>query len=167
MKNKKFIWILLPGVLVIWGLIFFQVKKAVSSSNQPLARPVPIERRAVLSQDTSTYTLKLDYADPFLKNRRPLTRVQPTTNPQPTPAKPVKPKVMKTVTKLPVKWPNIVYRGLISSKKGKSIYLLEVDGASVLMTTGEYRDQLRLVKVYTDSVRIEYKGDEKRTFIKP
>ena len=168
MKNKKFIWILLPGVLIIWGLIFFQVKKAVSSSNQPLVRVAPVEQQHFVNQDTSTYRLRLNYDDPFLKNRRPLVRAQTTTNPTPTQPKMAKPKVMKTVTKLPLKWPNIIYRGLISSKKGnKSIYLLEVDGASILMTAGELRDHLRLLKVYKDSVRIEYKGEEKRTFIKP
>ncbi len=166
MKNKKFIWILLPGVLIIWGLIFFQVRKAVSSSNQPISTTVPLEQLHTEVRDSSNYKLKLDYADPFLKNRKPLVRTKSTANP--TPKKITKPKVMKTITKLPLKWPNVVYKGLISNKKGnKSIYLLEVDGASLLMTAGEERDHLKLLKAYQDSVRVEYKGDERRTFIKP
>lgn len=164
MKNKKFLWVLLPVVLVVWGLIFFQIKKAVSSGGKPVPVVKAQERLIVENRDTITYTLKLDYEDPFLKNKRIVVHNPSPVNSKPTPKKP---KVVKTVTKLPVKWPVIVYKGLINNKKGnKAIYMLEVDGASLFMTPGEVRDELKLLKVYRDSVRMEYKGDEKRTFVK-
>ncbi len=167
MKNKKLIWILLPVVLVIWGLIFFQVKKAVQGGNNATVAPAPIPMAFTNASDTVIYQLKLNYDDPFLKGGRKVIVQAPSSDKPKTPTL-KKPKVVRTVTKLPLKWPNIIYRGLISSKKGnKSIYMLEVDGASILMTAGEQRDYLRLIKVYKDSVRIEYKGEEKRTFTKP
>lgn len=165
MRNKKFIWILLPCVLLIWGAIFFQVKQAVSSNGRPVKITTVQAGVKTLSADTSSYQLKLEYEDPFLRNHRPIVIHQPSTNPGPTPKKPV---VKKTVVKIPLKWPVITYRGLISNKKDKRniIYLVEVDGASVFMHPGEVKNDLHLLQANPDSIRLEFKGEEKKTFIK-
>lgn len=165
MKNKKIIWILLPGVLLIWGLIFFQVKKAVSSSSQPLTG-LPIQQSIVDKRaDTSYYQLKLNYKDPFLKNSKPIVKSKvKTVSARP---KRAKPKVMRKVTKAPVKWPTITYKGLINNKKGnRAIYLIELDGVSLFMSPGEERSKLKLLKVFRDSVQISYMEEKQRTFKK-
>lgn len=164
MKNKKAIWVLLPAVLGLWGLIIFRVSNAVNSDD-----PKPIVRQELLNAAASTkeiqyYELKLDYDDPFLKGRRPIVRKAPV---KPSNSQKAKPVVKKTVKKLPLIWPSIEYKGTIGSEKGnKSMVILHVNGESWFMSSKEEKDEIKLLKTYQDSVIVEYKGKEKRTIHK-
>lgn len=164
MKNKKAIWILLPAVLGLWGLIILRVSNAVSSDEPKLLVRQEVSKAAVATKEIQYYELKLDYDDPFLKGRRPIVRKTPT---KPAGPKKTKPVVTKTVKKLPLRWPNIEYKGTIGSEKGnKSMVILHVNGESWFMSSKEERDEIKLLKTYQDSIIVEYKGKEKRTIHK-
>lgn len=161
-KNKKAIWVLLPVVLGLWGLIAFRVSKAVGGDKQLPAVAVATATVAKATEPKEVYELELDYADPFLKGRRPV--VQKTVpKPKSTPKKPV---VKKTVKPIPLRWPDIKYHGLIGSEKGGSTVILNVGGESWFMSAGELKNELKLLKVHEDSVVVEFQGKEKRTYHK-
>lgn len=161
-NNKKAIWILLPAVLSLWGIIAFRVSKAMGDDEKTLtvaATTIPVVQSKV---DNLDYELMLNYNDPFLKGRKVVVK---EVVPKPS-SKPKKTEVKKTVKKLPLKWPDIHYHGLIGSKGGGSTIILNVVGQSWFMSAGELKEELKLLKVHEDSVVIEYKGKEKRTYYK-
>ncbi|HAD98246.1 MAG TPA: hypothetical protein DCG19_12625 [Cryomorphaceae bacterium] len=167
MKKKNQIAILAPLVLLIWGIIGYRIYKAVKGNSEVSITTVSHLPVTMARVETTAYELQLDYDDPFLKNRK---RYVPPSSQQAQASKPVskvKPKVVKTVTKIPLQWPRIVYHGLISHKQDKTtIYLVEVDGASHLVQQGEMFQELELLKAFPDSVWLRYKKEEKKTFVK-
>lgn len=164
MKNKKVIWILIPAVLGLWGLIFFRVSKAVNNDEPKLFVKQERSKVQTIKKEVENYELTLDYDDPFLKGRRPIVR---KARPKPTSPKKTKPVVKKTVKKLPLIWPKIEYMGTIGSEKGnKSMVILNVNGESWFMAPKEEKEELKLLKTYQDSIIVEYKKKEKRTIHK-
>lgn len=163
MKNKKLTWILGPAVLVIWGLIIYRVMAAVKGNSESYALPAPSLPVTVPMADTASYVLNLDYDDPFLKGHR---RAVVAQRPAPSQVKKAqKPKVVKVVKKLPLKWPAIQYQGIIE-KNSQRLCLLTRDGAALFMAPGQVDGDLKLLAVYPDSIRVEYRGEEKRTIPK-
>ncbi len=164
MKKKKQIVLLVPLVVIIWGVIGYRIYKTVKG-NTEVKELVTIHNLPVQAvEKKEVYTLKLDYSDPFLKNRRSYS--PPVQNTVKAESKP-KPVVVKTVKKIPVRWPNIVYHGLIEHKKDHRIlYLVEVDGVSHFMHEGQLQDELELVKAYQDSIWVKYKEEDRKTFKK-
>lgn len=166
MKNKKLIWVLAPAVLFIWGLIIYRVVKTVNGNDElivsALGQPEAIQ---TAEMDTSTYVLRLDYEDPFLKKQKSVPPSSPASSGAVKKTQVRKPVVKKTVKKLPLKWPAITYLGIINGQQ-KDLCLLELDGASLFMVKGEVQSDLKLLEVYPDSVRLEFKKREKKTIYK-
>ena len=161
-NNKKAIWILLPAVLGLWGIIAFRVSKAIGDDEKTLTvatATVPVAQSKV---DSFDYELSLNYEDPFLKGRTPVVQ---KTVPK-LKSTPKKPEVKKTVKPIPLLWPDIKYHGLIGSEKGGSTVILNVGGESWFMSVGELKNELKLLKVHEDSVVVEFQGKEKRTYHK-
>lgn len=164
MKNKKAIWILLPAVLGLWGVIFFRVSNAINAGEPKSLAKHEHSIIAAPVEEVEYYELKLDYDDPFLKGRKPIVNRSPAKASTP---KKIKPVVKKTVKELPVVWPNIEYKGTIGSEKGtKSMIILHVNGESWFMSPREEKAEIKLLKAYQDSIVVEYKGKEKRTIHK-
>lgn len=153
---------MLPAVLALWGIIAFRVSKAIGDDEKTLTVATARVTVAQSKVDSLDYELVLNYDDPFLKGRKVIVK---KVEPKPG-SKPKKTEVKKTVKKLPLKWPDIHYHGLIGSKGGGSTIILNVGGQSWFMSAGELKEELKLLKVHEDSVVIEYKENEKRTYHK-
>jgi hypothetical protein len=164
-KNKKQIYILLPVVLLVWGLIGFRIYKAMSGgSDETVVYQTGPQFVEKTSDTIAVYKLKLDYVDPFLKKRN--TYVAGGTG-LTNPSKRVKPKVKVKKTVIPLRWPVINYKGLIQKTKGDvSLYILEIDGVSHFLSVGDEQQQLKLLRADADSIRLEFQGKEKRTVVK-
>lgn len=166
MKNKKQIYILLPVVLLVWGIIGYRIFSAMSGdSDEPVSFNSPTSAWVDNAEVDVDYELNLDYSDPFLKNtaRWKSSSVQ-SNNPNKVV---VKPKIKKVVKAIPLAWPAIRYNGLIRKTNDKStLYIIEINGRSNFMSLGEELEQLKLLKAYRDSIQVEFQGKEKRTILK-
>jgi hypothetical protein len=163
MKNKKLQWVLLPAVLLIWGYVGYRFFSGMQGNT-----PVPLgsgksQVLAVADVDTLRYELKLNYPDPFLKNQK--RRVVSSPDPAPGAAKaPPKPKVKVTVQPMPVRWPDIAYKGQIEKKGAAApLCIVEIGKALHFMRVGGEEQGIKLLKVYTDSIQVEYLKREKKT----
>lgn len=143
MKSKWTTYVLLTGVLAIWGVIAWKMFMEPLSSKDTL-RPAPaMQKNEAIEQDT----LYLEYADPFLERNL---------------AKQTAKVVKKSVTPQPVKKPepvkaqplahNVRHIGNMK-KKGILYCLAEIEGEFVTMSTGDVHGEYRLVKIFTDSAQ--------------
>jgi type II secretory pathway component PulC len=156
MKNKKMTYVLLPLVMIVWGIVFFKIFSAIKPSSAAVSDMNIIKR----GDDSSlfkvdTFSIVNNYRDPF--NNKPSTTNKSGTSHN----VPVKKKVV--VTNTPLKWPEIVYNGIIKNKNSpQQLVMVKINGASNFMTKGENIAGVQLLKVYKDSIVICYSG-EKRT----
>ncbi|MGB0177133.1 MAG: hypothetical protein ACPF9D_08200 [Owenweeksia sp.] len=172
MKKKGQMVILAPLVLIIWGVIGYRIYKAVKGNSEVSVVTAPVLPAKKAEVETKAYELALNYDDPFLKNTR--RYVPPPVNngtPAPAAAQRNKPKVIKTVTKIPVQWPKVVYHGLISHKGDKTTLFLVVSSLDSVswphfMEVGDVSNDLKLLKAFPDSIWMTYKEEDKKTFIK-
>lgn len=163
MKNKKLKWLLIPLVLILWGIIGYQIYSGVKGEVQVIQEPKAKPSVIATTQDTLSYVLNLDYPDPFLKNRK---RINPsyTSSTNNAPSSPTKPKVKATVVLKPLRWPSLTYKGQLEKKGSKTpMCIVEIDKTLFFMRKGEEQDGVKLLHVFTDSVQVAYKAREKKT----
>ena len=154
MKNKKTLWILIPLVLGIWGLILWKLldysSEDTSSSIVTLTYPESI------AEDTAEYVLALNYRDPFLRSSWSPGTTKPAT--QKTKKNNIR-KVNIQSLKGPEKPAELKYKGAIQCNNSR-IGLLEVAGERKLVSENTTLGQYAILKVEDDSLRISYMDKE-------
>jgi hypothetical protein len=151
MKNKKSIYILLPIVLLIWGLVvyqFFSFSKneavVVSENNDFAFKSIEFKTR-----DTSS--INVNYRDPFLgKMYSGNTNV--VSKKSVGSRKPVLPKT-------PIILQTILYKGIISDTKDKTrVFMLIINGRTYLMKKGDSESDVFLKDGNRESITVKNKG---------
>ena len=160
MKNKKLQYVLIPAVILIWGAIGYSVFNHLKQDPEMEQLPyLPAYTDGKNVPDEENYTLLNNYRDPF-RRYSPVKKTK-------TVEKKEKQPVRRNAPNRPqqrIYWPGIVYNGVIVNDE-RELALLQIAGSSVIMTTGETHAEIKLIKLYTDSVRLEYKG-EQNTYVK-
>lgn len=147
MKNKN-LYILLPIVLIIWGVLIYRF---VDSLNQNPAISgvqnsyIPTSHVDVWHED-SLVELKTLKEDPFLG----IDYIE-------------KPKKLKVVTsnqnKKEFVWPDIKYLGSISDTgNNQIIYSVKIDDQATLLEKGETYKEVKIFKSSQNKIWIKYKG---------
>jgi len=157
MKNKKLTYFLIFIVLIVWGLIIYRIFAVVGANDDTL--PVSSTKLAKepyndfsIPKDTSK--LLLNYRDPF-----GLTKQKDTA------AAVVKIKNVKIVQSssvTPFNWSFIQYAGYIrNSSSKKLIALVSINGKNEMLSEGDIKDQVKLIKNLRDSIKISFNGKTK------
>lgn len=154
--SKKANYILIPAVLILWGGVFWKVKKGIGKEPEALAvneiEPF-IQTESAIQNDT--LKLVLDYPDPFLRRSY---RTVPKKKDVIASTKKKTPKKKKE----PIVWPSVSYKGFIkNNQKEKTLCVLYINEQSHLMTESQTVNEIELVKVAKDSVLLVYKGEQK------
>ena len=160
MKNKKLIYILLPLTAIIWGMIVYRIFFDTNAQEESslFVQNKSTQNRAVAPPDT--FELLLNYPDPFLKHER---RVIPNTDVSTT-KKEAEPKPQKPAEV--VNWPAIKYGGLVRQvNQENELAIVTINGSSQLMKTGETVNDIKLIKIYNDSIIVSFQT-QKRTIKK-
>ena len=156
MKNKKLQYILFPLVIVIWGLIFLKIFNHIRGSREVHASYD--YSMAGLKKDTvaDTFSIVAHYRDPFYRAGYIQAKQQSAPGKSVIPQR-VRQPVRKEADLSQVSWPEIVYGGVIYNEKDKSqTALLKIDNTDYLLKQGEETGGMRLVAVYSDSVKVTY-----------
>lgn len=153
MKNKKLLYVLIPGTLFVWGMIIFKVFNTVHTE----ANTVVQHAELITADDEikcDTFSIHPVYRDPFLGKKNKMNdpgSVQTAT-------KITKPKIAPVITA----WPKIVYSGIIKNQKSnKQLALLQINGQSNMMKVGEEAYGVQLLKVFKDSIEVEFLKEKK------
>lgn len=153
MQNKKLLYILLPVVVVVWGLIIFKVVDALSDDEAPVLSHQP--EVVATKQSGFTHELALNYPDPFLgKSKRSEPKKVTVKKKAPTRTKKKKeaPKVQA---------PKLRYNGRIENRESSDErHLIAVNGSAHIISLGEEVDGVKLEKVYADSVLFKWNNEK-------
>lgn len=154
MRKKYSTFFLIALLLGIWGLVFYKMFKYFTSDND---QKTPIEKNApsIVSEDSDTLTLKMNYADPFtgavyskMEEKSGLTRQHKA---------PRKDTIVKTKTVID----NISYKGEILNKSNNSkVYIVSINGISKVISK-ERNDSVFIIKDTKELLTINYKGSIK------
>ncbi|MBA7543585.1 hypothetical protein ES705_35916 [subsurface metagenome] len=159
MKNRKLLYILIPASVIIWGAIAINIINNLRrSTDYKQENYLPFSESSSDSVEEG-YTLIADYPDPF--------RPQYTSSPVSIAQKNEKTQVRNTRTdrRNPIQrrrivWPNIEYLGVIINEDQR-VALLKIDNSNTIMQAGDVSRQIKLKKMYNDSVQLIYQGEEK------
>jgi hypothetical protein len=150
MKSKKSLYILLPAVLLLWGYIAFKIYKHMSGGGEVIISNNRVIQKSIEDNVPDTFSLILDYTDPFL-SRNITTQSTSKTRVR---------KVKSTVKN--VHWPDIIYQGrMVNQQTKRSKVSLSIGGVDVILSRGETKNEIKLVKSYADSIKVQFQGEMK------
>jgi uncharacterized cupredoxin-like copper-binding protein len=152
MKNKKSVYILLPIVLLIWGMLIYQFfsysvsdPSLENTSTEFNVKPLKVKER-------TPFAVNVAYRDPFLGKMyiAPVSIQKKSSN---TTKK--SPKLEETIV-----WPLIHYRGMISDPKEKNkVFIMTIEGHDYFMKKGDTENEVFLKDGDKESVYVKYKGN--------
>ncbi len=151
MKGNKGVYILLPVVAVVWGLIAYRVVKYVGPGNTEID-PLPVTEVKFEHEkfEGDTFSILANYVDPFLRiEKQYQISLDDLTN-----RDTVRSASMKiSYQKLPV----LLYKGCIRNKKtGKVIAIITVNKTTKNLASEDTFEGLKIIQINSDSVKIRY-----------
>ena len=160
MKNKKFTYLLIGLVALIWGFFFYMLFSNNSPADEGYVNTYVAPET---EQDSIVFQkLNLTYKDPFLA-RKIVSKGYNNINQIPSLNPTIKPKVQKQEVKKPSNvfiWPKVVYGGTLNGKKG----LLTLNNERLIAEEGKQINDFKIINIYPDSIRIAYKEKTKVFF---
>ena len=140
LKNKK-TPILLIAVLIVWGIIGFQIYRYLNPDEEKLQEISIEEFKPIAKKQQETYQVKIHERDPFLGKLL------------------VKPKkITRTIVKkTPITFPNVLYNGIIESTKKKT-FIMTINGQQKEISIGQTFNEVTLLKGSSREVLLRYKG---------
>jgi hypothetical protein len=146
-KNKKNIKILLPVVIIIWGLLIYKIVGAINPDEISLSSTPKTTFKAPTIQEKETFELIAIESDPFLGTMYNKPKTQ---------------KITSKSNRTDIVWPTIKYQGIVSDKNAKSsVYILNINGKQYLVKKGDTLLKIKVLKSTLESIRLRYKGQTK------
>lgn len=152
MKNKKSVYILLPLVLLIWGMLIYQFFSYSAASVALENTPREFNVKPFKLKERTLFTVNVAYRDPFLGKMyvAPVSNQKKNSN---TTKK--SPKPAETIV-----WPTVLYKGMISDAKEKNkIFIMTIAGHDYFMKKGDTENEVFLKEGDKESVYVKYKGN--------
>lgn len=145
MKNKKNIKVLLPLVIIIWGILIFKIVDAFRPDDMTLQQGVVSSFKAPDVKEKEQFNLKVIENDPFLGT--PYAKSNKKNN-----------GAIKSVQN-ETPWPSIQYLGLVSDNNSKSkVFIISINGQQQLVGAGEITQDVKVVKGNSESVTLKFNG---------
>ena len=158
MKKKKALYILVPVTLLVWGGILFKILSNFGGDD-----PLPIN--TILNEDiqnmsvelSDSFELFLNYPDPFLGQSNQSSNTENTAQSFAD--------IKDGILKNPQKWPLIKYYGHVKNTQTKSRRInLSINQKMYLLKTKDRVYDLRLERIYRDSIIVSMKYETKTIF---
>ena len=159
MKSKKSIYILLPIVLIIWGILIYQFFSYTSSEIIEVQEELPLFVK-IDYKEPDTTALDVNHRDPFtgkLENAK--------YNGSPSNKKVTNPPKIKTET-TPEVQTQIEYKGIVSDVANKKkVFMVVIDNQTYLMKQGDKENGVELINGNRESITIKHKGKKKNILL--
>lgn len=152
MKNKKNIYILLPIVTLIWGILIFQLFSFTTPEESSINATPDFNLKPLKITERKSFTVDVNYRDPFLGKIYTEQKVPKLKNAVKTKSE-AKPQEE-------IIWPTIVYKGMISDSKQKNkLFILVISDKNYFMKIGDTENDIFLKEGDKESVYVKYKGN--------
>lgn len=156
MKSNQTKYLLGIALIAIWGLLGMRIYSKYAKKNQPVQLAATAAVPIVIAEAQAFQLTKESYRDPFLDQKLKKAKM-PTANTRNINSS--RPKVVKRSK--PIKFPAIAYKGHIVLQSGHQAAVLKVGPELINLGLGNVFAEVRLLKLYPDSIRVEYQGMEK------
>lgn len=152
MKSKGLTIFLLVVVALLWGTIVYKV--LLSKENAPVLTEILESRKSNSTYILDTFSLNLNYSDPFAINNG--IRENVISKNIITPPK-TNSKQHIQLTKPVVNWPEIIYFGNIRNQKTKKErFILKINNYDKAMAVGDSFQGVKLISFSGDSIKISF-----------
>jgi hypothetical protein len=157
MKNRKSLYILIPLVIVVWGLIFWRFFSATNSDPKP---NFSFQDKSY-AKDTSalSFDIKADYPDPFFWNKssylNPVEKESKNNN--------IQSFAQASISNMQDK-PNLKYFGCIVCENRKT-GLVEINNKKYLVKENSKQENLIIMTIWEDSLIIKV-NEVRHTYFK-
>lgn len=150
MKKKTKTYLLLMVVLIVWGIIGYQIFSRLNPSvEQTVLQPVKKYTSEKVSEQ-HFYSLQEEYRDPFLGGFPQKKKINTK-------------KVLKTAPT--VQFPNIVYNGMITGNKSTT-FILTINGQQEILKLRETKHQVKLISANKERALVKFQGTQKTYLLK-
>ena len=152
-KSKLTVSILLLVTTAVWGIVIFKIYNTVSSKSDIRINDTAIELESE-DKHIDTFSLKLNYKDPFLKYNYSFMTNLNNTNILPK----LKEKKEIAVNTSPmILFPNFSYLGAVKNQKSNvSFAYIQLNNESRTMKLGDSYAGIELKKIFKDSIEVMY-----------
>jgi hypothetical protein len=174
-NSKRSVYLLLPLVLLVWGLIGWRIWAAASDPAPETGQLPTMALRAKPAAVRHRPTLLLTYGDPFKSG--PSRNVLPPAGTLSVVSVPasgrapgrqaaslnfaVRPVAPATAV-ASITWPQIKYLGVISHVGGNAqVALLAIDNQELVVKAGKSERGVQVLKLFRDSVQLGFSGQKK------
>jgi len=156
MKNKKSIYILLPVVLLIWGLVIYRLFD-FTADDIPDGTPLNFKVKPLAIKPKDTFSINVNYRDPFLGKMYLPVQGKKTIK-----------KASTTKQTPPLIWPSIVYKGIVSDNKNKKkVFMLIISGQTFLMSEKDTQLDVHLTGGNREYITVRFQGVANKIFLQP
>lgn len=146
-NNKSAKNILLPIVVLVWGVVGYQFFDAFNPDEVTVSQIATSKFKVPVFKKKDTFSLLTTDVDPFLGK----------VYKKPTRALKTKPK---TIARTP--WPSISYFGVVSNKNASSsVYIVSINGQQLLLKKGDTIQKIKVLRGSNESIFIKYAGKTK------
>lgn len=137
--------ILLPLVVIIWGILIFKIVDAFRPDDINFQQGVVSSFKAPNVKEKEQFQLKTIESDPFLGTPYAKSRKKNSGG------------IKKVQNETP--WPNIQYLGLVSDSNSKSkVFIININGQQRLLAAGETIQGVKVVKGSSENVTLRFNG---------
>jgi hypothetical protein len=159
-SDKRLLYVLVPAVLAVWGIIGWQIFVGLGPQKLTRFKQKPAPQATV---DKASRSLSLNYPDPFGRLHAGVQRPKPTTpqhgnSPATAKAKPAAEKPKETAKP----WPPLRYLGQVKNlTTRKTSAILQLNGSTETVATGSSWQEITVLQCTNDSVQVRF-AKEKR-----
>lgn len=157
MKSKKSIYILLPLVLIIWGMLIYQFFSYTNQDEIDVDTAVPSIVNIEYNEPDTT-AIDASHRDPFtgkLENSKSANKGVVKSNTHP---------MNKDVT--PQEQVQIEYKGIVTDVVNKNkVFMLLINNQTFLMTQGDIEKGIELISGNNESILIKHRGKKIKVFL--
>jgi hypothetical protein len=116
-------------------------------------------------QIPDTFSLVLNYADPFLCKANG-SGVRDGNNLKNSSSSKMK-DLSQLNEKKPIEWPLLIYGGIVKNMTSdNTICLVKINGKSKMFKSGDMKEDIKLLKIYKDSVVVSFYNEKKTIYLK-
>lgn len=167
MKNKKALYILLPAVVFIWGYVIFKIISGTRNNDAEFSYQTSIDDFFEEKLERDTFYIIANYKDPFIRKKPKVAGEDASKAKENVTVQDYRRNnnTRNTHTRQRrIRWPNIEYTGKVDSEKEITVFV-KINNKTRLMSQDDSFDEVTLLKIYEDSIRVMYM-DQEKTFMK-
>lgn len=157
MKKKKTLYLMLPLIILVWGVVFYQLFSYFFSSptyaNEIVKEVINIDE---IKQDT--FSIVADYRDPFLGKKARFKKQANSSSSTKNNSR----KMVENQDKSEKPWPLITYNGMIKNNNSdRRVGIIKISGKEYLIKEKDVVSEVTILSINKNIVEVRFQKENK------